>query len=279
MSAAAPVHTPVRLALLAGIALSAAALPGCAGMQKPTPQEKALVSAAEAKSILPATREERDAADRMDLLSQATFWGKEYDKNPNDYETALKLARVLRAIGSSQRATEVASQALNRKQGDVELSLVFAQASLDQGRPQDAATALAQAEAAGRNDWRMMSIIGVTMDQLDQHAPAQDYYRKALALSPDNPKVLSNLGLSYALANKPTLAEETLRKAAAEDADTRVHQNLALVLGVQGKFAEAEKAVSPDTPKELVDSNAAYFHALLTPARKWDSVPLRGSQN
>jgi Flp pilus assembly protein TadD len=279
MSAAAPVQTPVRLALLAGIALSAAALSGCAGAQKPTPQEKALVSAAEAKSILPATQEERDAADRMDLLSQATFWGKEYDKNPNDYETALKLARVLRAIGSSQRATEVASQALNLKQGDVELSLVFAQASLDEGRPQDAATVLAQAEAAGKNDWRMMSIIGVTMDQLDQHAPAQDYYRKALALSPNNPKVLSNLGLSYALANKPALAEETLRKAAAEDADARVHQNLALVLGVQGKFAEAEKAVSPDTPKELVDSNAAYFHALLTPARKWDSVPLRGSQN
>ena len=99
---------------------------------------------------------------------------------------------MLRAIGSTQRATEVASQALNLKQGDVELTLIYAQASLDQGRPDQAATALAKAEAAGLKDWRMMSIIGVTMDQLDQHAAAQDYYRKALALSPDNPKVLSN---------------------------------------------------------------------------------------
>lgn len=277
MSAASPIRTPARYALLAGIALSATALSGCAGMQKPTPQEKALADVVQTKSILPATREERDAADHTDLLNQATFWGKEYDKNPNEYEASLKLARVLRAIGSSQRATEIASQALNRKQGDVELSLVFAQASLDEGRPEDAATVLAQAEGAGKNDWRMMSIIGVTMDQLDQHAPAQDYYRKALALSPNNPKVLSNLGLSYALANKPLLAEDTLRKAAAEDADARVHQNYALVLGVQGKFAEAEKAVSPDTPKELIESNSTYFHALLAPARKWDT--LRGSQN
>jgi Flp pilus assembly protein TadD len=278
MSAASSIRTPVRFALLAGIALSATAVSGCAVMDKPTPQEKALADITQTKSILPATREERDAADRTDLLNQATFWGKEYDKNPNDYETSLKLSRVLRAIGSSQRATEIASQALNRKQGDVELSLVFAQASLDEGRPEDAASVLAQAEGAGKNDWRMLSIIGVTMDQLDQHTPAQDYYRKALALSPNNPKILSNLGLSYALANKPLLAEDTLRQAAAaQDADARVHQNYALVLGVQGKFAEAEKAVSPDTPKELVDSNATYFHTLLTPARKWDT--LRGSQN
>ena len=278
MNFAPDFRAPARFALLIGIALSAGALSGCSVMQKPTPQEQALAKITEAKNILPATREERDAADRTDLLKQATFWGKEYDKNPNDYETALKLSRVLRAIGSSQRATEVSAQALNLKQGDVDLSLVYAQASLDEGRPEDAVTVLARAEGAGKNDWRLLSVIGVTMDQLDQHTPAQDYYKRALALSPDNPKILSNLGLSYALANKPLLAEQTLRQAAAtSDADARVHQNFALVLGVQGKFAEAEKAIGPDTPKELVESNATYFHALLAPTRKWDT--LRGSQN
>ena len=278
MNFAPDIRAPARVALLVGIALSAGALSGCSVMQKPTPQEQALAKITEAKNILPATREERDAADRTDLLKQATFWGREYDKNPNDYETALKLSRVLRAIGSSQRATEVSAQALNLKQGDVDLSLVYAQASLDEGRPEDAVTVLARAEGAGKNDWRLLSVIGVTMDQLDQHTPAQDYYKRALALSPDNPKILSNLGLSYALANKPLLAEQTLRQAAAaSDADARVHQNFALVLGVQGKFAEAEKAIGPDTPKELVESNASYFHALLAPTRKWDT--LRGSQN
>jgi Flp pilus assembly protein TadD len=278
MTFAPPLRAPARFALLAGFALSAGALAGCSVMEKPTAQEQALAKITQTKSILPATREERDAADRTDLLNQATFWGKEYDKNPNDYETALKLSRVLRAIGSSQRATEVSAQALNLKQGDVDLSLVYAQASLDEGRPEDAVTVLARAEGAGKNDWRMLSIIGVTMDQLDQHTPAQDYYRRALVLSPDNPKILSNLGLSYALANKPMLAEQTLRQAAAiNEADARVHQNFALVLGVQGKFAEAEKAIGPDTPKELVESNETYFHALLAPTRKWDT--LRGSQN
>ena len=80
------------------------------------------------------------------------------------------------------------------------------------------------------------------------------------------------------LTAKPKLAEETLRKAAAlTNSDPRVKENLALVLGVQGKFEEAEKAVSSDMPKELVESNAKYFRTLLTPARSWDN--LRGSRN
>jgi Flp pilus assembly protein TadD len=258
-------------------AAAAALLSGCMIAPPPTTQELALVDAA-AKSVLPSSTAEREAADRQDLLSQAKFWAAEYDKNQNEYEAALKYSRVLRAIGSSPLASEVAAQALAMKPGDVELTLIFAQASLDQGKAEDAATALARAELAGKDDWRMLSIIGVTMDALDQHTPAQDYYKRALTLSPDNPKILSNLGLSYALEGKPGLAEETLRHAVSlPDADARVKHNLMLVLGVQGKFDEAEKVAGPDTPKALVESNKEYFRTLLSPSRTWDA--LRGAQN
>jgi Flp pilus assembly protein TadD len=252
-------------------------LSGCLAAPAPTPQEIAMVNTAQ-KSVLPASAAEREAADRQDLLTQAKFWSEEYEKNPNEYEAALKYARVLRAIGSSPRASEVAAQALNLKQDDVELTLIYAQSSLDQGKAEDAATALARVEPAAQNDWRMLSIIGVTMDSLDQHKPAQDYYKRALALSPDNPKILSNLGLSYALEGKAGLAEETLRRALTHpEADARVKLNLMLVLGVQGKFDEAEKIAGPETPQALVESNKEYFRTLLSPSRTWDQ--LRGSQN
>ncbi len=266
------------LALRTATALAAAALlSGCLTAPPPTVQEVALIDQA-AKSVLPASAAEREAAERQDLLNQAKFWGAEYDKNPNEYEAALKYARVLRAIGSSPRASEVAAQALTLKQADPELTLIYAQASLDQGKAGDAAAALARAEREGQNDWRMLSIIGVTMDALDQHKPAQDYYKRALALSQDNPKILSNLGLSYALDGKPGLAEETLRRAlTSPEADARVKLNLMLVLGVQGKFDEAEKIAGPETPKALVESNKEYFRTLLSPSRTWDQ--LRGSQN
>lgn len=259
------------VAFIALLGLAACAADG------PTPQEAEMIDDA-GKTLMPASKAERDLAGQQDLLTQAKFWTAEYDKNPNEYETALKLSQVLRSIGSAPRSSEVSAQALSMRPGDVELSLIYAQASLDQGRAEDAASALARAEGAGQNDWRMLSIIGVTMDTLDKHTPAQDYYRRALALSPDNPKILSNLGLSYALAGKPGLAEDTLRHALAlPDADSRVKQNLILVLGVQGKFEEAEKIGADDLPKALIDSNRDYFKSMLSASRTWEN--LRGTQN
>jgi Flp pilus assembly protein TadD len=263
--------------LRASVAFAALALSACAIAPPPTTQELALVDAA-SRPLLPASRADRDRADQQDVLNQAKFWNTEYEKNPNEYETELKFSRVLRSIGSSARSSEVAAQALTMKPADLELTMIYAQASLDQGKPEDAANALARAEGEGLNNWLFLSIVGVTMDSLDQHSAAQDYYRKALAISPDNPKILSNLAISYTLDGKAGLGEETLRHAIdLPNADSRVKQNLVMVLGVQGKFDEAEKLAGSDLPKALVEANRDYFHSMLNPSRTWDS--LRGAQN
>lgn len=257
--------------------LGALPLAGCATAAAPSTQELAVIDKA-TTPLLPATTAERTMADKQDVLTQAKFWAAEYDKNPNEYEASLKYARVLRGIGSSPRAAEIAQQALTLKQGDVDLTLIYAQASLDIGKAEDAAYALARAETNGQSDWQLMSIIGVTMDTLDQHPQAQDYYRKALALSPDNPKILSNMAMSYILQGKPALAEQTLRQASSlPGADSRITQNLIMALGVQGKFEEVEAAAQPDLPKAMVDANRDYFRSLLTPSRTWET--LRGAHN
>jgi len=263
----------LALALFAG-----AALAGCVTGPATQAEQSIVDTAVAEKSALPASREERDLADRKDLLSQAAFWGKEYEKNPNEYEASLKLARTLRALGSSQKAMEVASQALVLKPGDVDMTLVYAQAALNNGQPEAAAPMLARAEQAGSGDWRMMSIIGVVMDQLGKHPEARLYYERALTLSPGNPRVLSNIGLSLALDNQPGKAEAILREAAeTSGSDSRVKQNLALVLGVQGKFEEAAAVERADMPDQVIAANQDYYKSLLTPARSWDK--LRGSQN
>lgn len=268
-------HKPAsRLIASAGLL---ALLTSCITAEAPTTQELAVIDKATV-TLMPASAAERAMADKQDVLTQAKFWATEYDKNPNEYEASLKYARVLRGIGSSPRAAEVAQQALALKQGDADLTLIYAQASLDIGKAEDAAYALARAEANGQTDWRLLSIIGVTMDTLDQHGPAQEYYRKALAISPDNPKVLSNLALSYVLEGKPALAEQTLREAASlPGADSRITQNLILALGVQGKFDEVETAAGTELPKAMVDANRDYFRSLLNASRTWET--LRGSKN
>jgi Flp pilus assembly protein TadD len=59
-------------------------------------------------------------------------------------------------------------------------------------------------------------------------------------------------------------AESTLRRASAQaDADTRVRQNLALVVGLQGRLAEAESIARVDLPSEESAANVTYLRKIL----------------
>ena len=61
--------------------------------------------------------------------------------------------------------------------------------------------------------------------------------------------MLNNLGLSYVLTNELAEAEKVLREAAASPKATlKVSENLALVLRLQGKAAEAEQLVGAADP-------------------------------
>ena len=86
----------------------------------------------------------------------------------------------------------------------------------------------------------------------------------ALAIVPDEPSVLSNLGMSYVLSKDLPKAEETLRKAYASGrADARVRQNLGLVVGLQGRFAEAESIVKADRPAGEAAADVADLRRVL----------------
>ena len=90
---------------------------------------------------------------------------------------------------------------------------------------------------------------GTVLDQLGRHDEARRYYASALNIVPGEPSVLSNLGLSYVLSKDLPKAEEVLRQAYGSGrADARVRQNLGLVVGLQGRFAEAESIVRADLP-------------------------------
>ena len=101
------------------------------------------------------------------------------------------------------------------------------------------------------------------LDQLGRHAEAQRHYASALRLMPDEPSVLSNLGLSYALSKGPQSRRKQLRRAAAGRATTGVRQNLALVVGLQGRFAEAETIAQADLPPDEAAANVAYLRQML----------------
>ena len=99
---------------------------------------------------------------------------------------------------------------------------------------------------------RLWSLKGAALDQQERYAEARQHYDRALRITPNDPNVMANLGLSFALSGDANTAEGWLRRAAAlPNASDSVRQNLILVLQLQGKTEEAEKIRSyfQPTPK------------------------------
>ena len=221
-------------------------------------------------------RIDRDARTRIareDTLTQMTFWAAEYSAHPEDLEAAQKFAEALRAGGRNDRAAEVAREALGRHDGDRPLLTSLGLALLSANHPQEALQPLALVAHADAQDWRSRCALGVALDQLGRSDEARRAYQEALAIRPEEPSVLTNLGVSYLLGGDAAQAETILRRAvAAPNAPVAARQNLALAVGLQGRFDEAEQLERIDLPPAAVAQNMSFIRDLLSDGRRWSDV-------
>ena len=88
---------------------------------------------------------------------------------------------------------------------------------------------------------------------------------------------MSNLGLSLALSKQLPEAERVLTEAAASGrSDVRVRQNLVLVLGLQGRFAEAETLARQDQSPAEAAATIAYLKRSVSQQNSWDMLKAGG---
>ncbi|MGB3866786.1 MAG: tetratricopeptide repeat protein, partial [Xanthobacteraceae bacterium] len=171
---------------------------------------------------------------------------------------------ALRRAGQRARAVAVLEQATLQNPANKPLLGLYGKALADNGDFQKAFDVLGRAHSPANPDWRILSVQGAALDQLGRHDEARRYYAGALKLAPEEASVLSNLGMSYVLTKELPQAEQVLRRAYARPgAGSRVRQNLALVVGLQGRFDEAESIVKADLPPEEAAANVAYLKAML----------------
>ena len=190
-------------------------------------------------------------------------YGERYRANPKDANAALTYGQALRTSGQRAQAAAVLEQATIAHPGNKALLAGYGRALADNGNSQAAFDVLSRAHSPDNPDWRILSVQGTVLDKLGKHDEARRYYTSALKIAPEEPSVLSNLGLSYMLTKELPKAEETLRRAYADGrADPRVRQNLALVVGLQGRFAEAESIVKADLPADEAAANVSYLRAI-----------------
>jgi Flp pilus assembly protein TadD len=221
-----------------------------------------------------ATAQERAEADRLEPLSRASFWQREAGLDPKDEVAGVKLSQSLRTIGRNDEAAEAAERVLVMHPGDLDGLLELARSNIARNQGFYAIDPARRAAAAAPRDWRPQSLLGVALDQVSRTAEARDAWNAALKLSPDNPAVLSNLAMSYFTAGDPAQAETLLRRAVAQPGSTlQTRQNLALVIGMEGRMPEAEQILREDLPPELAEQNLAWLRARVTPASATGARP------
>jgi Flp pilus assembly protein TadD len=206
----------------------------------------------------------KSEATETDPRRAVDSYGERYRANPKNPEAALRYGQALRATGQRAQAVAVLEQASIVNAGNKPLLAAYGRALADNGNFQRAFDVLSSAHSPDNPDWRILSVQGTALDQLGRHEEARNYYHGALKIVPEEPSILSNLGMSYLLSKELPKAEVVLRRAYARpNADPRVRQNLGLVVGLQGRFGEAESIVRADLPPEEAAANVAYLKQML----------------
>src|SRR6266404_4076963 len=210
--------------------------------------------------------EKTEASSAADPQREVELYRDRFRANPKDADASLQFGKALRATGQRSQAVAVLEQATIAHPGNKPVLAGYGRALADNGNFQQAFDVLGRAHTPDDPDWRILSAQGAVLDQLCRFEEARNYYASALKIVPEEPSVLSNLGLSYVLSKDLAKAEEALRRAHGRaDADPRVRQNLGLVIGLQGRLAEAESIVRAGRPAEAA-ANVAHLRRLL--ARK-----------
>jgi Flp pilus assembly protein TadD len=199
-----------------------------------------------------------------DWRKDIEVYGPRYRANSNDVEAAMRYGQALRGTGQRAQAVAVLEQAAIANPSNQMLLAAYGRAQVDNGNYQQGFDTLNRAHSPDNPDWHILSIQGTALDRLGKHEEARRYYDNALKIKPDEPSVLSNLGMSYLLSKQLANAEQVLRRAYEGDrSDARIRQNLALAIGLQGRVNEAETIVSAGLSPEEAAENVSTLKRML----------------
>ncbi|MCB1505323.1 MAG: tetratricopeptide repeat protein [Hyphomicrobiaceae bacterium] len=231
-------------------------LGGCAG----TSDDLAANLLSDPQSSAPAKVAE---APQTELEKAVTYWGDKFVKSPGSLEYALNYARNLKAMGNKRLALTVLQQAASYHGQDRELASEYGRLALELDQVQVAKQVLAFADNPAKPDWRVISARGTVLAKEGNYKEAIPMFERALALSNQNPSVMNNLAMAYALDGRAAQSEQLLRQASAKGNSAKVEKNLALVLGLQGKYDEAKVVATRVLPQDAVQADTALVRQMV----------------
>lgn len=200
---------------------------------------------------------------------------KRWNADPGNFAIASAYSDSLGELGQRDTQIQVLQTVAEKNSGNAQVLSDVGKKLLALGESETATSVLERASAQNPSSWQLLSALGTAYDQQLMHVQAREKYQAALAIKPNELSVINNMGMSYALQGKLPEAERQLRQAlslpGAKEVP-RIRQNLALVVGLQGRFDEAQKIASADLPPDQVQANMAYLQQMLSRPNTWKQL-------
>lgn len=175
----------------------------------------------------------------------------------------VAIGDTLLALGSVDEAIVAYNSALARDQTCLPALQGLAKAYVQTGRPELALGPLNQALALSPDNPKLVVLLGVVEDIEGRHSQAQLDYRRGLQRAPGDPALTVDLALSLALSGDYPNAIAVLQPlATAASATAQERQTLALIYGLEGSVGEAARLGRVDLDEVAVEHNLAYYQTL-----------------
>ena len=184
--------------------------------------------------------------------------------DPRDTSSALWLARLYRFENEHAEAEKILRTILQRDPDNGPALEQLSQLLIDAGRSQDAIELLSQA-AGGSSSSDVYDLLGDAYSQNKDFAKAEDAYRRAIELDPDDPG--HHHGLAQALLSQDKYApalDEYKRLSELEPGTSENYLRMAQLYRRLGKFDESEssllraKQLSPGSLEVLYNEALLY---------------------
>ncbi|MGH9746191.1 MAG: tetratricopeptide repeat protein [Candidatus Acidiferrales bacterium] len=184
--------------------------------------------------------------------------------DPKDTSSALWLARLYRLENQHAEAEKILREVLRRDPDSGQALEQLSQLLIDEGRSQDAIGLLSQA-AGNTSSPDVYDLLGDAYSQNKQFAKAEDAYRHAVELDPDDPG--HHHGLAQALMSQDKYApalDEYRKLSELEPATSENYLRMAQLYRRLGKFDDSEssllhaKQLSPGSLEVLYNEALLY---------------------
>lgn len=207
------------------------------------------------------------------MLAATTHLARKWQKKRGDATLGLQYANQLRRINSHNKALSILRQTAMANPQNQMVLLAYGNQLARLKHYRQANNVLQKAHSTGKPHWRIYAAQGAVLDQMRRHKNAQIAHGYALKLAPGRPSIINNIAMSYVMAGKLKKAEATLRPIYMRtNANPKIRQNMALIVGLQGRFKEADKIAAADLPPHTVKANIAYLRQMLSQPNSWKKV-------